>query len=127
MERAVCFKFIDQIKGSGMTGQSSRGSSGVGGGSVPEDYCSTFSFEAIVNSPDPDVVQRLQVHDPLQVELVQSQGTEVVALLHNADILGGLVNMGGRLKQCIESGYEFQGIVRTIDQGLVRVFIEPKD
>ncbi len=110
-----------------MTGQSSRGSSGVGGGSVPEDYCSTLSFEAIVNSPDPDVVQRLQVHDPLQVELVQSQGTEVVALLHNSDVLGGLVNMGGRLKQCIEIGYEFQGIVRTIDQGLVRVFIEPKD
>lgn len=110
-----------------MTGQSSRGGSGGRGGSVSDDLCSTLSFEAIVNSPDPDVVQRLKVHDAIQVELVQNQGTEVVALLHNAEILGGLVNMGGRLKQCIENGYEFQGIVRTIDQGLVRVFIEPKD
>jgi hypothetical protein len=109
-----------------MTGQSSRGSSG-GAGSVPEDFCSTLSFESIVNSPNPSVVQKISVSDPLSVELIQSQGTEVVALLFGADILGGMARNGERLKQCIQAGYEFQGHVRSLNQGLVKVFIEPKD
>ena len=41
-----------------MTGSSSRGSSGAGGGSTSPEYCSTLSFESIVNSPDPLVVQK---------------------------------------------------------------------
>ena len=110
-----------------MTGSSSRGSSGAGGGSTSPEYCSTLSFESIVNSPDPLVAQKIKVHDPIAVELMQSQGTEVVALIFGGEVLGGLVHYGDRLKQCIHSGFEFQGTVRSVNQGLIKVFIEPKD
>ena len=109
-----------------MTGSSSRGTSG-GTGSTSRDYCSTLSFESIVNSPNPAVVQKISISTPLSVELRQSQGTEVVALLFGSDVLGGVAQNGERLKQCIQTGYEFQGQVRSINQGLVKVFIEPKD
>lgn len=104
-------------------------SGGGGGGSwVETDQvpCSKLRFDTQIATPQPGAVPTISVHEVLQVGIVPTGGAQVVAVLKNGNLIGGLA--GGlvtRLRECLLAGTKFKATVLSINNGQVRVEIEP--
>lgn len=106
-----------------MSGSGSSGGFGSGGGGSRID-CGNFSFETLIQSPDQNEINKLSVGDVLSVELAILGAVEVVQVVNTGRVVGGLVDRGPSLKQCLEKGFNFKATVRSISGAAVRIFIE---
>ena len=90
----------------------------------PVNPCSRLSFQAIVNSPKPDVISHLTVGDALDVALnPEGQG---VVLERNGQLAGSIVGSHvAQLINCINSGFDYQAIVEQLNGGHCVVRIDP--
>jgi molybdopterin-binding protein len=83
-------------------------------------------FETQIATPQQGAILTLSQGDVLQVALVPSGGAQVVAVLKNGQLIGGLAGgLVNRLRECLLSGNQFKATVLTINNGQVRVEIEP--
>jgi len=107
-----------------MSGSGSSGGFGSGGSGGQSIDCSNFSFETHIHSPVQDEVDKLSMGDILSVELAFIGAIEVVQILNNGNVVGGIVDRGPSLKQCLRDGFEFQAIVRSISGAAVKIFVQ---
>lgn len=107
------------MSGSGSSG--GFGSGGIGGKSID---CSNFSFETYINSPAQEEVNKLSLGDTLKVDLVVHGSVEVVQIMNGNDVVGGIVDKGPSLKQCLQNGFEYKATVREISGAAVKIFVE---
>lgn len=98
-----------------------------GGGVVNDDVCSKLRFETQVSNVDPDVLEDIDVDFVVDIGLIQENGVETVAVFYGDRILGGIGRDGARLKACLENGFPFVGLVRSIEFGVVRIFVQPNE
>lgn len=96
------------------------------GRSSSQTSCDTISFETPISSPKPDIISQLQVGHQLHVALNTQSGINTVVLLHNGEIVGGIVEKAETLKSCMENGFSYYASVREINGGFVKVFIQPE-
>jgi hypothetical protein len=107
-----------------MSGSGSNGGfdSGAGGGRSID--CRNFCFETHIHSPVQAELTNLTVGLVLDV-IVSTIGTiEVVQILNNGVVVGGLVDQAPRIKACIENGFNFTATVRSISGAAVKVFVQ---
>lgn len=108
-----------------MTGSSGASGGGFGGGD--EVACESLKFEAQIASPNAAVVATLSVNDELPVLIVSSSGVQEIQVqtLAGAVVGGLLANRVQRLRECILHGTQYKATVILINQGQVRVYVEP--
>jgi hypothetical protein len=93
-------------------------------GNPPVDACSTLSFEATVNSPQPGVLAKLKVGDVLDV--VSTHAGQGAAVSHQGSVVGALT--GTRVAQlinCMNSSFTYSATVKTLSGGQCIVRIDP--
>ncbi|WP_414828938.1 hypothetical protein [Alteromonas sp. H39] len=105
-----------------MSGSGSGGGFGSGGTGGSFD-CSTLAFETHINSPLPAEIAKLSVGDILHIDLSNMNGIQVVRVTYQGNVVGGLVDQNIRMKQCLEQGFSFNAIVRSISGAAVKVFV----
>ncbi len=105
-----------------MSGSGSGGGFGSGGAGSRFD-CSTLAFETHINSPIPAEIAKLSVGDILHIDLSNMNGIQVVRVTYQGNVVGGLVDQNIRIKQCLEQGFSFNAIVRSISGAAVKVFV----
>lgn len=110
-----------------MSGGSGRYTPPGNGGVVSDDICSKLRLETQVSNVNPDVLEDIDVDFMVDIGLVQEGGVETVAVFYGDRILGGIGRDGARLKSCLEKDFSYIGIVRSIEYGIVKVFIQPND
>jgi len=104
------------------------GSGGDGGPPVDDrtSNCSTLIFETVLNSPNPSVLSRLKPKDVLHVA-VQQSGGPVLALDKSGKIAGSITSTHlATLLRCLDEGYEYVAIVRTVKSGICNVQVRPE-
>lgn len=105
-----------------MSGGPGSAGGGGGGDQVP---CEMLKFDAQLTSPQPAIVQTLEVGDVLDVSIVSLNGQQVLQALKNNVAAGGLIGAdASRLRECILSGHAFRAVVLSVNGGQVRVHVE---
>lgn len=107
-----------------MSGSGSGGGYGSGGGGQSID-CSTLSFETIISSPVPEQIQQIDVGDDLGIILTRLGSTEIVQVMNDDQVVGGLVDKAPLIKECLDSGFGFAATVRSISGAAVKIFVYP--
>lgn len=107
-----------------MSGSGSGGGFGSGGAGGKSVDCENFSFETHIHSPNQFEISKLSVGDILKVTLSVINGVEVVQIVNNSNIVGGLVEQGNKIRQCLELGFHFDAHVRSISGAAVRIFVQ---
>ena len=109
--------------GSNTGGTSGGGTGGTAGGQG--NICSNLFERTILNSPVPQVVNKLKQGDLLQLE-TQDQGRILVAS-YQGEVAGSVTSP--RLIdfiECIQSGYAYIATVDSVNGGQCHVTIRPK-
>jgi hypothetical protein len=103
-------------------GSQGSGSTGGGGGGGSADECATLAFTAILQSPQPGVVQTLALGTVLNLKSTNG-GPPVVAVTSDDRIAGGVIPNINRVIDCMNNGYTFVAEVTKIDGGAVTVHV----
>ena len=112
------------MSGSGGGGPRPVGSRQVGlGGQSPN--CDELRFETNLASPVEEVVERLDVGDELAVSLERGVYPRVVTWFEDAEV-GSIIERLSDLIHCLQMGSSFHAIVREVDDGIVRVEVQPE-
>lgn len=93
-------------------------------GNPAVDACSTLTFDATVNSPQPGALATLKVGDALDV--VPTHAGQGAAVSHQGNVVGALT--GTRVAQvinCMNSGFNYSATVKTLSGGQCIVRIDP--
>lgn len=106
-----------------MSGSGGGGFSSVQSGGMEDVDCSNLTFETLLASPKEDVVNDLNVHDILTIDLLpQTGGVVIVVLNQSGKVAGGIASpMIGRLRMCLEQGNKFIAQVLLISGGQVKI------
>ena len=105
-----------------MSGSSGGGSSSGGSFQESSAVCEMLVIDTQLSSPNEEVIAQIDVGDVLPVVLRQMGGTTVVAVIHEDQVAGGLAApQVQRLRECINSGTEFEATVVSKTNGQVRV------
>lgn len=99
--------------------------SGSGTASGAATNCDSLAFETYLSSPKPTVVALLGVGIVLDITVHTAGGIETVAVLHQGQIAGGLVQNSERIKACISQGFNYEADVRGIQGAQVTIFVRP--
>ena len=107
---------------------SGSGSSYGGGGWSGDDECVDCAslFETtIINSPDPDVISKLTVNDNLAVTL---DAKRILKVVTDSNEIAGSITSARMLQiiDCIEQGFSYIAIVKSISGGRVEIEIRPE-
>lgn len=100
--------------------------SGGGGFSAADVACSALSFSTQIATPNPNLIVTIHVSEVLGIELVVMGGQQVVAVVKDTQLIGGLAGaVVSRLRDCINAGTRYRAIVTRVSGPLVVVRIEP--
>jgi len=103
------------------------GGSGSGGftPTAPSNPCANLAFQAAINSPQASVIGQLNVGSILSVHLNKTgNGVEVH---HKKQVAGSLTGTHvAQLVNCMNSGFEYEATVVTLDGGNCVVRVEAK-
>jgi hypothetical protein len=106
------------------------GSGGGGGGGQtprPEVSCQDLVVDTQLNSPKEDLVAMLKLGDFLDVSAESRAGTDVILVKHKGKVVGSVTSpLSGRLRKCIEKGFEYSAEVKKLLGGQVHVRIAAK-
>lgn len=95
-----------------------------GGGPSPEPVldCENISFNTDINSPNQQAMEGLNVQDRLSVEL---RDNRVAVIRQDTDDILGSINWSSiaKLIECLHDGFEFVAVIRSIEDGLIKVHI----
>lgn len=99
------------------------GFDGTGGPISPGGSCESLVIDTLLASPKLLVIQGLSTGDMLDVRLGSTEaGERVVELVFLGQLAGGLASPAiSRLRECIESGTQYQARVTGKRDALVRV------
>lgn len=103
----------------------SGSSGGSGGIPVGEQFdCDSLSFSTDINSPQQSAIEGLTEQDVLDISV---DNNRVVAKRRDTgEIVGGINwTYTNRLISCIMEGHTYQGAIRSIDGGLIKVYVSP--
>ncbi len=106
-----------------MSGSGSGGGFGSGGAGSGSFDCSTLAFETHINSPVPAEIAKLSIGETLHIDLSTMNGIQVVRVTNQGYVVGGLVDQNIRIKQCLEQGFSFNAVVRSISGAAVKLFV----
>ena len=114
-----------------MSGSSGSNESGGGSGSGGDAPLSCYKIieSLFISSPEPDVVESLEIGDVLDVVLEDEGSTPLLLLITQAGETAGSVvpNNMPRLVQCLTvEQVPFMAVVTSIDDGLIRVSVRAK-
>jgi hypothetical protein len=91
---------------------------------APVSPCATLTFDATVNSPQASVLATLVIGDVLDLTLML--GGQGISVLKNAVIVGTLTGVRvAQMINCMNSGFAYKAIIRTINGGQCVVRVEP--
>lgn len=108
-----------------MSGMGSGGRSGMGGAGGRSFDCATFSFETYIHSPQPQNIGNISVGEILEVVLAIMNGIQIVQIRkQDGTVVGGLVEKGPRVRECLKAGYIYTATVRDIQGAAVRIFVQ---
>jgi len=100
----------------------SGSSAGGGGFDAPPGNCEDLVIETQLSSPKEEVVDSIRVGNILAVATHTKGGTTVVVVLHKGKVAGGLASpLVQRLRECINTGTQYQAKVLAKNDGQVRV------
>ena len=108
-----------------MSGDSGRHTPPTGRPAATADMCSKLSFETQVSNVDESVLETIAVGHIVDIGLLSSGGIESVAVFYGQSILGGIGRDGYMLKDCLRKGFEYVAEVRSIQHGVVKIFVFP--
>ena len=109
-----------------MSGPGGGGPGPGGPSSGPGVDCSTLTFRTTLNSPDPDVVAQLNRGDILGVR-AESDAGPIVAVTSEEEVVGSITSSQmAELLRCVDEGYTYVAIVRSISGGRVDVEVRPE-
>lgn len=106
-----------------------RRSGGARGGSADRvSNCDSVNIEALLASPQPNVLAQVRYHDSVEIRLDSSTGRNIVQVRWRGDLLGTLtVNGLDRLIDCLQQGYLFHGVVTEVRGALCKIWIRSED
>lgn len=89
--------------------------------------CDKFQVETALQSPNPDVLARIQKGDELELQLKAIGNRHSVLVLKGSAVAGSLV-FGSlqKLVECMQSGYLFVAQVLAVSGPSCRLKIRPK-
>ena len=93
---------------------------GAGGGGSGD--CN-IQFETTLASPNPEVVDTLEVGGILDIVSIESPIRGVIARVIGGDDVGAITRDILLLRRCIEEGNAYEADIRRIDGGSVTVFV----
>jgi len=110
-----------------MSGSGSSGI-GVGGGNIgTEEDCSKIFESTVLNSPNPDILEKLKPDDELEVSILDEAGNLSLVAKYEGEIAGSITTASvAQIIKCIQDGNDFVAIVISIDSGRCLVEIRPK-
>lgn len=104
-----------------MGGGGGGGGGGSGGPTSEPDVCKLLRIRAILNSPQPSVVQHIHVGDVLDVHMTSGHSI-TVEVLHNGQPAGSITGPEFvNLINCIRNGIQYQAKVISTTQGKIEV------
>ena len=86
--------------------------------------CDKLRFKTNLASPVEEVVKLLVVGVELEVSL-EAEGVQRVVTRYEADEAGSIVERLSDLIRCLQMGNTFSAVVQEIDDGIVRVEVQP--
>lgn len=108
-----------------MSGMGSGGGFGLGGAGGRSVDCATLSFETHIHSPKQQYIGNISVAETLDVILATMNGIQVVQIRKSdGTIVGGLVEKGPKIRECLEAGYIYTATVRSIQGAAIRIFVQ---
>ncbi len=102
---------------------------GPNGNWVPKnnDACETLTQTLPLNSPNSNVLRRLNRGDRLDVASRQLNGSVIVEALYQGQVAGTITStIFQRIAECIEQGYEYVAVVLEVNGGACKVKVQPK-
>ena len=96
----------------------------LGRGAGQTTACDELRFEANLASPVEEVVEHLYVGAQLDVSLEDQDGPRVVVWFEQ-EAAGAIIDRLSDLIRCLQTGKLFHAIVRFLDDGIVRVEVQP--
>ena len=89
--------------------------------------CGDLRFETILASPVEEVVERIEVGVSLAVVLERTAMPDIQRVVASLDgaLAGSIIERLGELIRCLQDGYRFLATVLDIDDGIVRVEVNP--
>jgi hypothetical protein len=109
--------------------------SGSGSGSgnegtwVPknDDACETLNQQLALNSPNPQILQRLKPKDILEIQSRKINGAVIVEALYQGNVAGTITStILQRIADCIEQGFEYVAQVIEVQGGACKVNVRVK-
>lgn len=92
-----------------------------------EPDCANIFEETVLNSPNPSVISKLKPEDMLELNVQRTGKSLVLVALRGADIAGTITStLLAKIIDCIDNGFEYIAIVKTIRGGACTVQIRPK-
>jgi len=92
-----------------------------------EHDCASLFEETVLNSPNPSVISKLKRDDVLELQVQRKGRAHVLVALKGTEIAGSITSaLLAKIIDCIEKGFEYVAIVKTIRGGACTVQIRPK-
>ncbi len=105
----------------------SGGGGGSGGGPATVSDCAKLTKMTTLNSAIPKVVKTLRADDVLAIGLDSGGSGRVEVRTKQGDLAGSITYSGvSALRKCIEEGWQFIAVIRSVKGGDVTVEIRPK-
>lgn len=106
------------------------GSGGGGGDWVnePTDDCARLSQVTTLNSPDKEVLSKVNKNDKLEIRLRPSGKSVIVEALHKGEVAGTITSsIIQRLAECMEKGYQYVAeVIDEVKGGVCKVRVYSK-
>lgn len=111
----------------GRANMSGSGGGGASGGEITAvSECAKLAKVTTLNSAIPKVVKTLRPDDVLLVDLDSRGSGRVEARTQHGDLAGSITYSGvSALRKCIEEGWRFVAIVRSVTGGDITVEVRP--
>jgi len=100
----------------------------IGGAPDSSTNCEELVIVTQISSPKQNVVEKLHVGDILEIKLISENDLSIVTVIHKDEVVGGVVHLDvAQLRKCLNDGFLFNAEIITIDEGQVRIRIEPNN
>lgn len=91
-----------------------------------ETDCEALFLSTTLTSPDPEVLERLEVRKVLALRLEGERGP-LLAVTESGEVAGSITGIGlARLIACVTEGFSYVAIVESIEDGRCDVEIRPE-
>ena len=83
----------------------------------PSNECQKIYQPINLHSPVSEVLSKIKVGDELEFKVVENNGRTSLQVVFQNDIVGSVIRYATQIIDCIEKGYNYVAVVKSLDGG----------